>query len=351
MVCVAAFIILCLLSVFVAILSIFRRDIGKKYWRVFKKAWGCVGRRVTFRKCDTNFKEDVKNSILKKFIIKKPKLVKPISIGIEITAVLIVLVTIWSLVEAAKAGLALYALGSCNVRQPESCVINSSANSCTVQRNLNWFEEWGYIFSALPDRTRNWQPTDYLPENPIYRTLDKTSLPIALDIMDPGCIFCLQSYINQRDSGFFDRYNAVLFPYVTQKSDGTDRYVNSDLIARYLLASATLEPTSSLPTPWRIIDRLFTEYGTDADGSQVIYQALFNDHYSAEQAEQQLLAWLKDFGYAEAETATIQTLAHSPQIISQMEANRKIAESKIHITNVPTIIYNGKKHSGLFTHD
>ena len=81
MVCIAAFIVLCLISVFVAILSIFKRDIGKKYWKVFKKSWGCVGKRVTLQKCETGFKDDVKNLLLKKVVIKHPKLVKPFSVG------------------------------------------------------------------------------------------------------------------------------------------------------------------------------------------------------------------------------------------------------------------------------
>ena len=84
MVCIVAFIILCLMSVIVAFLSIFRRDIGKRWWKTFKKAWGCVGKKVRLQKCETGFKEDIKNSILSKVIVKRPKLVKPISIGLEV---------------------------------------------------------------------------------------------------------------------------------------------------------------------------------------------------------------------------------------------------------------------------
>ena len=90
MVCIAAFIILCLVGVFVAFLSIFRRDIGKKYWAVFKKAWGCVWKKVRLQKCETNFKDDVKNTLLSKIVLKHPQWVKPLGIAIETSAILIV---------------------------------------------------------------------------------------------------------------------------------------------------------------------------------------------------------------------------------------------------------------------
>ena len=98
MVCVAAFIVLSLVGVFVAFLSIFKRDIGRKYWAVFKKSWGCVGKKVRLQKCETNFKDDVKNSLLSKVVLKHPKWVKPLGTAIEIFSVAIVFITIWSLV-------------------------------------------------------------------------------------------------------------------------------------------------------------------------------------------------------------------------------------------------------------
>ena len=40
MVCIAAFIILALIGIFVAIVSIFKPKIGKAYLKAMKKAWG-----------------------------------------------------------------------------------------------------------------------------------------------------------------------------------------------------------------------------------------------------------------------------------------------------------------------
>ena len=61
MVCIAAFIILALIGVFVAVISIFKPKVGKAYWKMFKKAWGCLWKKVRLQKCETGFKEDVKN--------------------------------------------------------------------------------------------------------------------------------------------------------------------------------------------------------------------------------------------------------------------------------------------------
>ena len=110
MVCIAAFIILALLSVFVGFLSLFNKTLGKKYWVTFKKAWHCVFKKVRLQKCDTNFKDEVKNSLLKKVVLKNPKLVKPLSALIEIISVVIVFITVWSLVIAIKSLLALWYL-------------------------------------------------------------------------------------------------------------------------------------------------------------------------------------------------------------------------------------------------
>ena len=91
MVCIAAFIILTLIGVFVAIVSIFKPKVGKAYWKMFKKAWGCLWKKVRLQKCETGFKDDVKNTLLSRVIIKHPKWVKPLSVIIEVISVIIVI--------------------------------------------------------------------------------------------------------------------------------------------------------------------------------------------------------------------------------------------------------------------
>ena len=61
MVCIAAFIILLIIGVFVAFISIFKPKVGKKYLKTLKKSWSCFGKRVTLQKCETGFGDDIKN--------------------------------------------------------------------------------------------------------------------------------------------------------------------------------------------------------------------------------------------------------------------------------------------------
>ena len=63
MVCIAAFIILALIGLFVAIISIFKPKLWKSYTKAMKKAWGCLWKKVRLQKCEIGFKEDIKNSM------------------------------------------------------------------------------------------------------------------------------------------------------------------------------------------------------------------------------------------------------------------------------------------------
>ncbi len=356
MVCIAAFIILCLMSVVVGFLSIFRRDIGKRWWKTFKKAWGCVGKRVTLQKCETGFKEDIKNSILSKVIVKKPKLVKPISIGLEVGSVLIVLITVWSLVEGAKAGLALWSLGTCNVQRPEACSLG--AEVCSIDGDSGpknpieaigyWFSDWGEIFGAIPDKFRDWD----------NENLDFTGIAVkendgkrAIDIFDPGCIVCLQSYRAQKESGFFDKNKVTLVPFPIQDAEGKFKYENSKLIVGYIFATDKQETPEEykgeLKPSLAIIDRIFD--GKDKDGKN--YQTLFNDYYSAEDAEAELQKWLEEFGFNEAGREEIRSVAKSKEIDDIIAKNNDIVVNNIHAKGIPTMIYNGKKHTGVYKED
>lgn len=346
MVCVAAFIILCLVGIFVAFLSIFRRDIGRKYWAVFKKAWGCVGKKVRLQKCETNFKDDVKNSLLSKVVLKHPRWVKPLGVAIEVSAVLIVFITVWSLVEAIKALLALWVFGTCNVSQPancslgaEVCGIDAEEPSNPIEWTGRWFSEWGEIFGAIPDRFHKWQVEDYLPEAYSFAAPYQDDKPLALDVFDPGCLVCMQSYRNQASSGFFDRYNTVLLIFPIQLPDGSYKFQNSDLIARYVYA-ADLRDTDYAR---QLIARLFTE--TNAQGTS--YQTVML-HTSREEAKKLLQSWLKDFGASSQEIAELAQLAESAEVTKLMAQVQDIVENKLHAKGIPTLIYDGRKHSGLY---
>ena len=243
MVCIAAFIILALIGIFVAIISIFKPKVGKAYLKALKKAWGCLWKKVRLQKCETGFKEDVKNTLLSRIMLKHPKWVKPLSIIIEVFSIVIVVVAVWAVLTAIKSLLALWALGSCNVTKPSACTMGAEICSIDEVEPANpleatgrWFTEWGEIFEAIPDKFKTYNPDDY---NLNYIDTFETHIEgatTAVDIFDPGCLVCKQSYNNQVKSGFFDKYNVRLVPFPIRDGDGNYKFKNSELIVRYMFA-------------------------------------------------------------------------------------------------------------------
>lgn len=346
MVCVAAFIILALIGVFVAVISIFKPKVGKAYLKMFKKAWGCLWKKVRLQKCETGFKDDVKNTILSRVIVKHPKWVKPLSVIIEILSVLIVIVAIWAILTAIKSLLALWALGTCNVTKPAACSLGAEVCSIDEEEPKNffeatgrWFTEWGEIIEAIPDKFKTYNAEDY-PFNYITINPDTTEKPIAVDILDPGCSVCLKSYLNQKSSGFFDQYEVRLVPFPIQDADGNYKFKNSGIIVRYMFAVEQLK--SGLAR--KILEHIFED--KDEDG--LSYQTLFNEDYSEEEATSQLEAWLKESGLDDGAIKEIRKVASYPEITDKMNENRNIVEKQLKVKGIPTMIYDGKKHTGLF---
>ena len=347
MVCIAAFIILCLVGVFVLFASIFKRSLGAKYLKALKKSFGCLGHKIRLQKCETNFKDDVKNSVLKKVVLRHPHLTKPISAFIEVFSVLLVLITIWSIIEVIKAGLALWTFGTCNVSHPASCTLSSEMCSIDGDEPHNpgeyiarWFGEWGEIFSTIPDRLHDWHAEDYAVEPYTIVGGYRQDKPYALDIMDPGCAVCMQSYRNQKSDGFFDRYNTILMVYPIKISDTEYKFHNSDIIARYFYAAriAGTEAGSA------IIDRLFT----DSNSEGVNYQTVFQNELSAEEAEQTLQTWLSNFGVSSSKVSAISGLAHSERVNNILQQVDDAVTKKIHVKGIPSMIYDNKLHAGLY---
>ena len=343
MVCIAAFIILALIGLFVAIISIFKREVGKTYLKMMKKALGCVSKKVRLQKCETGFKEDVKNTVLSRVIVKHPKWVKPLSIIMEVVSVIIVVVTVWALLTAIKSLLALWALGTCNVTKPASCSLGAEVCSIDEDEPKNiiestgrWFTEWGEIFGAIPDKFRDWNPEQF---DFATVTVSENDQPLAIDILDPGCSICLRSYLNQKSSGFFESHNVKLVPFAIQNPDDSFKFKNSEIIVRYMFASEKVKPGLALT----IIDHIFTDHDNNK-----VYQSLFNNEYTAEQATAKIEEWLKAAGTTDMELTTINGLKNSDEITDQMKKNRNIIENDIHAKGIPTMLYDGGRHTGLY---
>ena len=347
MVCIAAFIILALIGGIVAIVSIFKPKVGKAYWKMFKKAWGCLWKKVRLQKCETGFKEDVKNTILARVIVKHPKWVKPLSAIIEVISVVIVIVAVWALLTAIKSLLAIWALGSCNVTKPsacslgaEVCSIDESEPSNVFEATGRWFTEWGEIFEAIPDKFRSYNAEDYDFNYVSINTSENADKPIAVDIFDPGCSVCMMSYRNQKEAGFFDQYEVRLVPFAIQDADDSYKFANSEVIVRYMFAAEQIRSGLAL----ELIDHIFTE--KDEEG--VSYQTLFNDYYSRDEAVKVLENWLKEAGFDKYGIAEIRKIADYPEITTKMSENRDIVENRLRVKGIPTMIFDGKRHTGLW---
>ena len=347
MVCIAAFIILALIGGVVAIVSIFKPKVGKAYWKMFKKAWGCLWKKVRLQKCETGFKEDVKNTILSRVIVKHPKWVKPLSIVIEVISVVIVVVAVWAVLTAIKSLLALWALGSCNVTKPsacslgaEVCSIDESEPNNVFEATGRWFTEWGEIFEAIPDKFRSYNAEDYDFNYVSVLTGESADKPIAVDIFDPGCSVCMISYRNQKEAGFFDQYDVHLVPFAIQDADGSYKFANSETVVRYMLAAEQIRSGLAL----ELLDHIFTE--KDEDG--ISYQTLLNDSYGETETVYLLEWWLKEAGLDKNSIAEIRKIAGYPETTTKMAENREIVENQLKVKGIPTMIYDGKKHTGLW---
>ncbi len=349
MVCIAAFIILALIGVFVAIISIFKPEVGKNYLKIFKKAWGCLWKKVRLQKCETGFKEDVKNTILSRVIIKHPKWVKPLSVAIEVVSVVIVVVAAWALLTAVKSLLALWALGSCNVSQPEACglgsevcSINASEPSNPIEATGRWFEEWGEIFAAIPDKFRNYNAEEYDFNYISVNTAKDADKPVAVDIMDPGCSICMFSYRNQKAAGFFDEYEVRIVPFAIQDADGNYKFQNSELTVRYLFAVEQLRAGLAV----KILDHIFTEYDTAGQS----YQTVLNSA-SAEDATKLIEKWIVAAGFDKDGLAEVRKIAGYPETTDKIAENKDIVENQLNVRGIPTMIYDGVKHTGRWSAD
>lgn len=348
MFCIAAFIVLLIISIFSA-----------RYRRLAKKAWGCTVRRVTFRPCDTSFKEELKGKMLSKVALKTPRLVKTADIGIEVASFIIVILTIWSLLVVVKSGLNLYVYGTCNPSNAASCSLG--AESCSIEtatpsfwtsvktfKVQNWVgneaKNFGKTIEAIPTRIQKWQATDYLPANVTYLNKYDPTKPTALEIIDPGCSVCQQLYRNIEQADFANRYNLAYIAYPIKGQGDSYKFKNSLVVAQYLEAVRQLPLAGSdRPVDWKILDRIFT--GTDSQG--VNWQVKINTLLNNDQTRQLLDGWLKEFGYSDDQITQIQQTAGSSTVANTINTNRQIVEKKIKTVKIPTIIFNGHRHDGL----
>ena len=347
MFCIAAFIVLLVMGA-----------VSAKYRRFARIAWGCAVRRVTFRPCDTTFKQDLKDHLLAPIAVRTPRLVKPASVGLEVVALLVILTTVWSGYTVVKSGLNLYVYGTCNKENAESCTLGAEACAIPDQTPTFWgsiaefdvigafgneFASLGETISQIPTRMQNWDATEYLPANETYLTTFDEAKPTALEVIDTGCQFCRQLFANIEEAGFENEYNLTYVPYPIEGEDGY-KFPNSLLVTQYLeaLRVSPVDDGAGTPVDWQVLERIFT--GETDNG--VPFQSRING-LDTDAATALLDGWLTEFGLDADEVATIKSVAASDEVADIIASNKELVEDEIHTVKVPTIIFDGRRHDGL----
>ena len=350
MFCIAAFIILSILGIF-----------SVRYRRLASDAWKCVSRKVTFKKCDTNFKEDLKNQLLGKLVLRRPRLARFLEKWIEVLAFAFVVLTVWSLLSVLRSGLYLYVYDTCRPANSESCSLGAEACSVESIEPSFWqsikngrLQDWASsdvrdiktAISRVPDRLKKWQPAIYTTADNTYYYKYDQSKPTALEIVDPGCKYCAKLFGNIEQTNVEGRYNLtyLVYPIPNPRYQNAYKFQNSYLMASYLEATK-LTPLANAKTPadWQLLQRIFT--WKDPSGSG--YQAQIDNLYSSQQTEILLKKWLINIGYSPDQIAIIAKNAKSPAVSASIARQRQIVEKQIKTVKIPTLLLGQRRFDGV----
>lgn len=348
MFCIAAFIVFAILAIFSA-----------SFRPLAAKAWHCVLRRLTFRPCDISFSEEMKGKLVGKLVFTHPRLARFLNRWIDWLSFLFVVLSVWSLLYVANAGLNLWVYDTCDPRSAESCSLSGEA--CSIdQASLGLFQaieekrlgEWaagpfvrfGETISRIPDRLKTWNAEEYYgPTKTFYHPLDEAK-PYALEVIDPGCKFCKKLTKNMKESGAMDKVNVsyLLYP-IPKTATGGYKFPHSLLMASYIEATKrvplTQGDTSSIAPDWQLLGKIFAEPA----GNDVDLQTKFNIGMTTADAEHTLKQLLKEIGYNDEQIDRIAVLAGSPEVKVSLEAQREIVEKRIRTIKIPTLLFGGRR--------
>lgn len=349
MVCVVAFIVVLVLSL-----------VSAKYRALLGRAWGCVWRKVTFRPCDTTFREDVKSSLLAPLALRRPRWVRPASLAIEVVAWIMVLSLVVSVYLLARSGLNLFVYGTCDKQDTQACAL--AAESCSiggadpafwesiVASDVlgafgNEFASLGATIAAVPSRLKTWDAAEYAAPHATFLGGYRPGLPVALEVLDPGCRFCAELFRNMEESGFARSHNLTYLAYPISSTLGP-KFPNSPLVASYLAAVQSYEAAHGdlrdRTGDWAILENLFA--GETVDGTS--WQEWMNDA-DAGAARAQLQTWLAEAGYDDSAIGEIDMRAGSAEVRAAMAEARTVVETDIRTVAIPTLIADGGLHAGL----
>src|SRR5690606_29827396 len=83
----------------------------------------------------------------------------------------------------------------------------------------NETKQFGETLSRIPDRMKDWQPREYTDRYSSYYQPFDESKSVALEIIDPGCVFCAKLFSNTKEAGMQNRYNLTYIAYPIPNPD------------------------------------------------------------------------------------------------------------------------------------
>lgn len=345
MFCIATFIVFAILAIFSA-----------AFRPLAAKAWHCVIRRISFRPCDIDFSEELKGKIIGRALRYSPALARFISQWIDWFAAVFVILSVWSLLYVAVAGLDLFVYGTCNPASVESCTLSGEAcgvnqAQLTITQAVRegklgtWavgpFTRFYETLTRIPDRLRSWDPASFVsPSATYYHPVDPAK-PTALEIVDPGCRFCKKLTGNLERAGIPERHNLTYLLYPIPAGEKY-KFQNSLLMASYLEATKKTPPgrnPSGIPPDWQLLLRLFADTGSGAD-----LQTKFNVAFTRAEAEATLQSLLREIGYSETQVKEIARRAASPETAASIAEQRRIVEQEVRTIKIPTLLIGGRRY-------
>ena len=305
-----------------------------EYRRMFKKAWVCAFKRITFKPCDISFGEELKNKILSKLVFKFPKTAKFIDRTATYWAFAFIALSVWSLIYVIIGGLNLWVYDTCDPQNGESCALSGEACGVNTDKSPSIIDTIGRI----PDRFKTWNAKDYLPTPATYYKSYDSNKKDAIEFIDPGCKFCKKLWQNINQAGFEDKYNLTYVVYPIPQNGGY-KFPHSYMLASYLEVLKTMPlESSSIPTDWRLLDKIFTDNTDKTDVQNAI-----NSIWNKEQVISQIHKYLKEFGYNDEQIKTIDQKVENDDMKDVVLAHKDIVENKVKTIKIPTIIFDGRR--------
>lgn len=124
MFCILSFVVLAIIGIFNA-----------SYRDLAKEAYQCAFRRITFRACNTSFKDKMKAKLTGKLLARSPRAAKLLQKHFEVFSWILVILTLVSTFWAAKGVYNFYLYGSCNgLNSSGFCALDPTGENSKVSQ-------------------------------------------------------------------------------------------------------------------------------------------------------------------------------------------------------------------------